>query len=487
MAIRTRITPALRLPTAARRLNLATGSVGVLATLYFARMLALQGFDRKLEALVGLIVFIVLVIGFMVVPWLMITWLIPFFAVLPTLKVVVSPQVAPLKDVIAFAAMGAAAVLALQRRASRRASLADGVILTLAGGLFLLYLVNAGGLSTPLGAHGIAWFQGVRLFNEPLGMLVAGLCLRHPNRNLAAARLSLIVTSACIALYGVAQQAIGVVRLHQLGFSYGQELRTVGGHLRSFGTLDNTFVYSSLLLLALAVLVVSPRFQTRHGVVVVVLCAGLFVSYVRTALVVALALFGLALARRGRVVAAVFLFAGATVAATIIFVVASEQTQTRAVPINPTTYLTLNGRTQLWRERIGNPQDWPLGRGVGVTGTAAQRALASISGKHPIGGQLTTTNVDSGYLTLISDIGALGLALFFTLFGRILLLSRRAIAAGLEQGWIVVAVVAVYAIDNLSREAFTAYPGAYLTWLLIGLGCAGAAETMRRRSEIVRS
>ena len=44
------------------------------------------------------------------------------------------------------------------------------------------------------------------------------------------------------------------------------------------------------------------------------------------------------------------------------------------------------------------------------------------------------------------------------------------------------AVVAVFVIDNLSREAFTAYPGAYLSWLLIGLGCSAAAETMRQRA-----
>lgn len=485
MAIRTRITPALRLPAAAPRLQLVTGGIGVVATLYFTRVLALQGFSHshKLEAVVGLVVFTVFVIGFMAVPWLMVAWMIPVFAVLPTMKVLVSQQVAPLKDVVAVAAIAAAAVLALQRRAARRATLADGVVLTLAGVLFLLYLVNAGGLSAPIGSHGTAWAQGVRLFNEPLAMLVVGLSLRHPQRNLGAARTSLILTAVGLALYGIAQQGIGVFRLHSLGFTYGQELRTVGGHLRSFGTLDNAFVFSSFLLLALAVVVVSPRLQPRHSVVIAILCAGLFVSYVRTALVVAVALFGLALARRGMIAAAAFLFVAATVSAVILFVVASEQTQTRAIPINPTTYLTLNGRTQLWKERIGKPQDWSLGQGVGVTGTAARRAQQSISGKQPIGATYTSTNVDSGYLTLISDVGILGVAFLFAMFGRILLLARSAIANGLEQGWIVVAVAAVYVIDNLSREAFTAYPGAYLSWLLIGLGLSAAAETMRQRAE----
>src|SRR5262245_21060731 len=106
MAIRTRITPAVRLPALGPRLELATGEIGILATLYFTRRLALQGFDHKLEALVGLIVFIALVIGWIAVPWLMVAWMIPFFAALPTMKVLVSSQLGPLKDVIVFAAIG---------------------------------------------------------------------------------------------------------------------------------------------------------------------------------------------------------------------------------------------------------------------------------------------------------------------------------------------------------------------------------------------
>lgn len=486
MAIRTRITPAVSLPAVAPRLELVTGGIGVLATLYFTRMLALQGFNHKLEALVGLIVFAVLVIGFLAVPWLMVTWMIPFFAALPTLKVLVSSQLGPLKDVIVFAAIAASAVLAVQRRAARRQSLADGVVLALVGGLLLLYLANPGGLSSPVGAHGSAWFQGVRLFNEPLALLVVGLTLRHPKRTFAAARLSLILTAAGVALYGVAQQAIGIPRLHQLGFSYGTELREFGGHLRSFGTLDNTFVYASFLLLAIAVVIVSPRLQTRHWIVLSILGAGLLTSYVRTALVVAMALVGLGLARRGRTVAAIFLFAGATVAAVIVLVVASEQTTQQAVAINPTTYLTLNGRTQLWKERIGKPQDWPLGQGVGVTGTAAKRALAGIDGKQAIGTAYKSTSVDSGYLTLISDVGVIGLVAFLAILARSISLARRAILTRIEEGWIVIAVVAVFLIDGLSREAFTAYPGAYLSWFLIGLGLAAAMETVRWRSEALQ-
>src|SRR5512146_797605 len=85
MAIRTRITPVTRLPFAAPRLKLVTGGVGVLATLYFARLLALQGFTTKLQAVVGLIIFVALVLGFVAVPWVMVAAAIPFFALLPTL------------------------------------------------------------------------------------------------------------------------------------------------------------------------------------------------------------------------------------------------------------------------------------------------------------------------------------------------------------------------------------------------------------------
>jgi hypothetical protein len=482
MAIRTRITPEAKLPFAAQRLELVTGAIGVLATLYFVYVLALQGFSTRLEALVGLIIFLALVVGFVMVPWIMAAGAIPFFAVLPTLKVFITPTLGGAKDVIVFAAVAASCVLALQRRGARRQAHIDHGVLALMGGLLVLYVVNVGGLISGETGHNTAWFQGVRLFNEPLSMCLVGFTVTEPRRVLAAARTSLLLTAAAMALVGIVQQALGVQRLVQYGYTYGTNVRQIGSHLRSFGTLDDPFVYASFLLLALAVLAAAPRLLARHWVLLGILSVGLLVSFVRTAAVVGLALIGISLARRGRVAVAAFVVLIAVTAGATTLISASDQSQTKTVAVNPTTYLTLNGRTKVWQSRLGHPANWPFGRGVGAIGSAAARAERSLSGKIVIGSRPTgSTVVDSGYLSLVADVGFLGFSLFLMLMGRLVMLARRALAVRVEAGWLVIAVASVILLDALSREAFTGYPSSYFTWLLLGLGGAVCVTELRER------
>ena len=52
--------------------------------------------------------------------------LIPLFAVLPTLKVFVSPTIGALKDVVTLAAISAAGLVLLRRRVDRRPAAVDG-------------------------------------------------------------------------------------------------------------------------------------------------------------------------------------------------------------------------------------------------------------------------------------------------------------------------------------------------------------------------
>ena len=40
---------------------------------------------------------------------------------------------------------------------------------------------------------------------------------------------------------GLVQQAVGVTRLHELGYAYNTVIRTSHGHLRSFSTFDQPF------------------------------------------------------------------------------------------------------------------------------------------------------------------------------------------------------------------------------------------------------
>jgi hypothetical protein len=415
-----------------------------------------------------------LIAGFLAVPWVMVSIAIPLFVVLPMLKVFVSPAIGPVKDGFSFSALIAATILAFRRRTARREARIDRPILVFLAVLFALYLVNIGGLITGESGHNLAWFQGVRLFCEPLALLLAGLSLREPARTLAAARKALIASAVACAIYGVAQQGLGVGRLEGYGYVYGTQIRQITGHIRSFGTLDDPFLYASFLLLGLATILMSRRLTGWTYVLSAIVAAGLVASFVRTAAVVALGVVGLALGRRGHGLTALFIVAVAIAIAGTTFVLASDQTSTRTVNINPTTYVTLNGRTQKWRSEIGSIGNWPFGRGVAVIGSAAQRAQESLTGKIEVGSGPPIVPVDSGYFTLIGDVGLFGLVAYLALLSRIVVVGRRAARRGYSEGWLAISVVVVMLVDAVSRETFTGYPIAYLGMLMAGLACSAA-------------
>jgi len=465
------------------RTDVVLGLGAVLSTLFLATLLG-KGHVRPVEGVIALFVFAALTYGFIVAPWVMVPAAIPIFVALPALKFFVSQSLGGIKDAISFAALTAAATLSLRRRAGREPARIDRPLLVLVGGLFLLYFVNLGGLlNQQEGSHGSPWYQGVRLFFEPLSLLLVGLSLREPTRTLGRAKTALVWSAVGTATFGIIQQVLGEQRLTQLGYQYSTQIRTIGSHVRSFGTLDDPFVYASFVLLAIATVILSTRIRVTGLVALGVLSLGLAVSYVRTAAIEAFVVIGIALAARGRPLVALLCVLIAFAATGTTFVLSSDQTSTRVVNVNPTTYLTLNGRTKLWRERIGNRGDWAFGQGVGATGTAAERAQKSLTGKVQVGTLVKTTAVDSGYLSLIADVGFLGLALFIAILGRVVIIARRAIQIGGDEGWLAIGFVAILVIDAGSRESFTSYPMPYLGMLLAGLACASARSRLASAGE----
>lgn len=451
---------------------------GAVTTLFLVTLLA-RGHSTPVEGVVALCIFAAMTYGFLVVPWVMVSFAIPIFVALPALKFFVSESLGGIKDAISFAALAAAAVLSIRRRAGREPARIDRPILALIGGLFFLFLVNLGGLlNQQHGSHGSPWYQGIRLFFEPLSLLLVGMSLREPTRTLRAAKTAVVWSALGTATFGIIQQLLGPQRLTQLGYQYSTQIRTIGSHVRSFGTLDDPFVYASFVLLAIATILLSRRIGVTGLVILGVLAVGLAVSYVRTAAIEAFVVVGIALAARGRSLVALLCMLIAFTATGATFVFASDQTSTRVVNVNPTTYLTLNGRTKLWRERIGGPSDWVFGQGVGATGTAAERAQKSLTGKVQVGTAIKASTLDSGYLSLIADAGFLGLAVFLGVLGRVVMIAWRAVQDGGEEAWLAIGFVSILVIDAGSRESFTSYPMPYLGMLLAGLACASARSRL---------
>jgi hypothetical protein len=451
------------------RADLPLLGIGGFMTICSAMAAIRIGGTFSLALLLGITMFFFFVAGFMAFPHIAIAAMIPTFAVIPALKVLVLPWIGPLKDVVTLAAITAAVVLVIQRGGQRHQG--DFWVGALVVFLIGLYFVNLGGRME----RDVAWAQGVRLMSEPLLLLVVGMLLPNARRALRWAMASLLATGVFVALVGIVQQALGDERLVDLGYSYSLQVRSIGDRLRSFGTMDESFVYAAFLLLS----IVALMFWFRRGILTVVLgsviVTGLAFAQVRTSLVIAIALLGLWLARSHRPTVAAFLLIVAVTAAAGILVWSSGGTESRTVRAGPSLFLTINGRTEGWKVVLDDPRTWAVGKGVGEVGVAAERATYSVS-RRERDEEKDASAVDSGYFALIADVGFIGLVAFLALVARVFSLARRTIDRGSNIGWLTVGLLTVLLLDAVTRDSFTGFPPAFLGMLLVGVSLAAAEE-----------
>jgi uncharacterized membrane protein YhaH (DUF805 family) len=461
----------------ALRLGIPRTDLGLFALGAFVLALTLAASTRlgeplALTLLVLLAIFGAVVLAFVAVPHVAVASMIPLFALLPAVKALSVPWIGPLKDVITVAAICAAAITVVQAARGGRRIPGDLWIAALVGFLLALYAINVGGGLE----RGWAWFHGVRLFSEPMLLLLVGMTLKNPRRTLRWSMVSLVATACFVSLVGILQQIAGPARLVDFGYLYDINVRTINGFLRSFGTLDEPFAYAAFLIFGFcAVVMWMPRGRLAYAAGILI-TIGLAVSVVRSAAIIGVAVIALLLARHGRMVSAIFLLAIVLVAS-LTFVLSEEATERRVVQGGPSLFITLNGRTDAWKVVFSDPSDIPMGRGVGKVGTANDRATYKVTRTRQEAEQGSKALVvDSGYFVTMADIGIVGLAALLILLGRLVLLARRAVARGRPEGWLALAIVLSLALDAVTRESFTAFPTAFLGLLLTGLALAAASD-----------
>ncbi len=420
-------------------------------------------------------VFATIVLLTIAAPHVLIAVVIPVFAAIPMIKVLVIPSVGPLKDAIIVGAVIGAAIVTLQRRLAGERQPVDKPLLILVSAFLGLYVVNLGaGFGAT--AYGAQWQHGLRLAAEPLLLLLVGLSVRGPVKVLRWALVSFIVTACFEALYGLYQQKVGPFALVGMGYSFDANVRTIGGHLRSFGTLDEPFAYAAFLLVGLAIMTFVRPSPWVAVPVWVLLLLGLAASLVRTAVPILVALFGVWLARKGQAVVAVLLL-GATSAAFMVFLVNQGAYETRTIQAAPSTYLSINGRTDVWNSVLGKKRQWPLGKGVGAVGTAAERAAFGVYRTPTATHGQSTLAVDSGYLAAVADVGFLGLAVLLGILGRLGQLCLRFGRNGSAAGWIGGSILLVMMLDSATRSSFIGFPTAFLGMLLVGIAISAASSS----------
>jgi hypothetical protein len=446
-------------------------ALGATTVVFAAALSTTEGALLSLGLCVGLLAFMTVLLGFLTAPHITCAFVLPYFALLPMLKTLVSPRLGPTKDIMIGAAALAAGLTVIQRRALGSTWRVDRPLVVITLLFMTLYVFDVGAGLSGGARFGLAWFHGVRLVWEPLLLLLFGLTVRDPRRTLRWAAVALIGAALFAASVGLLQQVLGAPRLISLGYSYTAQVRTIGGRLRSFGTFDQPFDYATVLAFGLAGVLLWARRGAATTLAGVVIVAGLVVSYVRGAALSVVALVALLLARKGNLATAVALLAASAAAAVVVVVVSTRPAPGPVVQTGPSIYLTLNGRTRSWRAALGKPSTWAFGRGVGLYGTAAVRAA---QGRQPAGAtsQAPMSATDSGYLAALSDVGIVGLTVLLAMFGRILVLLRRAIERNEQLAWFGLGVVLVLILDAALRSSLTGFPTADIAFLFAGLALA---------------
>jgi O-antigen ligase len=202
---------------------------------------------------------------------------------------------------------------------------------------------------------------------------------------------------------------------------------------------------------------------------------GITFSFVRGAIVACVCLFAILLLSWGRVTLGLLLLAVSAAAALVFLLAVASAHETRAVQSGANTYITLNGRTTVWKTIFTKPVQVPFGIGVGKVGTAAERAQFGVT-SDPAKAREKVRAVDSGYFATVADVGLVGLVLLLLVLTRLIALGVAATRRAGKVGWLVIGWLAVLLIDAVFRASFTGFPTAFLCMLLVGIGIAAASS-----------
>lgn len=403
------------------------------------------------------------------------------FTLQPAGKFFISPLLGPAKDVVVLTALVVTLVVMAIRPTWRAA---DGWIDVVALSLMAVYIINVAG------SHGPGWAAATRLTVGSVGLLLVAYHNRDPARTWRVASSAMIWTAVVESILGIAQQALGTRRLvEQFGYLSGEQVReTASGLLRSFGTLDEPFTYAPLLLVALVIATQTQPRALRNVWLAPLLVVGTVLSFDRTAIALLVVVGALWLLRLGPRSALGFLLLGLTL---VGLGLGAHAVATSVAQGTGGSFLTtLNGRTQTWSHVVRGPGDLLAGRGAGTIGSGLARSKAALivaSGRYRPGYAPTPasnedlTSIDNSYLAVLADIGLPGVMLVLALG---VLVLARVLVRGLDYspGWCVLGIVAVIAVDSLTRTSLTAFPFGYISLYLVGVGLA---EVDRHATSVV--
>jgi O-antigen ligase len=298
------------------------------------------------------------------------------------------------------------------------------------------------------------------------------------------------------AVWGIAQQVIGADALVKLGYRYGQEIRSTGDMLRSFGTFNQPFGYGLFLMLTILIglaVALADTHRRRNQVflwVLPILLAGMVVSVVRASyLGLALGIIWIGVLRYRKALL--------TLGAALLVVVPAALLVLPRSALNAVfSSESLNTRADGWGVTWTLIVEHPLGAGLGSAGSAAQKIVTELpdSLTSRIDGAMAYSmglpyQPDNYYMKVLIELGPLGLW-FFLMFLVAALLStikvaRLAVSAADSTFAVGVgAVLLAAAAASLVSTYLEIFPMDFYTWLLLGaVGCIPLRQRAVREFE----
>ena len=293
-------------------------------------------------------------------------------------------------------------------------------------------------------------------------------------------------------LVGIGQQLLGPARLVELGYTFGEQVRTSGPLFRTFSTFNQPFGFGLFVMLALLVggaVALSDTARRRNRLFLVcwpVMAITMATSVVRAAILgLIVGVIWLAALRFRRLIAPL-LAVGVVAVISLPF-----------LPSNITKVFfsssSLSQRGSGWGEIFASIWVHPLGTGLASSGSAAD-AMSAAQGDTTrtitagAGGtvQQLSKNYqpDNYYVKLLIELGPIGLWLFLALIVTAIIwcvqYSRRmpdpdgALVLGVSASMVAAMVACLVA------TYFEIFPLDFYFWLLLGAaGCATAQHESR--------
>lgn len=347
----------------------------------------------------------------------------------------------------------------------------------------LALLVPFGVISAVV-THGSAAFFPVKIAFFYLLLLVVIWRFPFTPRDKDRLVTILLATATASAAFGLAQQVLQGDRLVEMGYAWGEQIRTTGPLLRSFGTFNQPFPFGLFLMVALlaglsAALIEPGRLRSRlYWPAAALILPALVFSVVRASYVgLLVGLVVLGLTQDARIIRVLRRLLAVGVLGFLAFLAFPSGSGSVSALFSSSS---LQQRISHWTESFRLVLFHPLGTGLGNTGSSAVRTGPGFDPLNP------PYQPDNQYLKILIELGVVGMALYALLVAlmvwSLLQLIRHLPAGSIDHAFACTALACTAAacVAGVFATYLEIFPLDLLFWTLPAVACCVPAAQERQ-------